>query len=91
MGLAPVPPKPHFLLLRHDIMTGPLQLLSLVLERYHARPMPREIWWSVAGITQSWLVLQCGVTTSTFAIHVRSASDNPEQCQPLLFHGYSHN
>lgn len=91
MGLATLPPKPHFLLLCYGVITGPLKLISLLLERYHSRTVPREIWRSAAGITQTGLVLQYRVTASTRAIRVRSASDNLEQRQPLLLRGYSHN
>ena len=85
MGLSPLPPKPHFLLLCHGILTGPLKLLSVVLERYHARPVPREIWWSAAGITQPWLVLQCRVAVSSRAIHVRSACVIQSAVSPCHF------
>lgn len=89
--LAPIASFPHFVLLRYGILTGPLKLLSVVLERYHARPVPRAIWCSVAATTEAWLVLQCRVTVSTRTIHVKISLHCPERCQPLSLHGCSHN
>lgn len=85
MGLSSLPPKLCFLLFCPGVLTGPLQLLSVVLERTHARPVPREIWWSVAGITPLWLVLQCGIMVSSCAIRVRSACIVQSGVSPCLF------